>query len=361
MNKQWKFDEKFLKEKIKEGEILLKKEDVSEEIKLEIDSMLSNFYDYLGENHFYSSNKRPNLSLEEIYKSLTNKFNRDLSKLNLELWKSMHDLCWRSEKHSFLTSNTHRLNLSDDKIVNETLHFYKKLDKQFYLTAKRIIENPISLINFTNSKSLIDHCFTCYYLDVPFINICRENDLIGIWFTHELQHGIDYMLYKDVPYLFSETSSIFVETLYIDSLVDKRLKGVDAKRFYSYRIHSNNENMKILYDYVEILYRFIENGLEINKDNIGKILTCDDEKSIIDNYKTLRKRNYLELFGYILSFFRSLELREIYYNDSDIALSQLKNILMGGNENVDFDILSDSYSNYIKEIKDKFKGKVKVI
>ena len=77
MEKTWKFDKEFLKEKIKEGEMLLKSNNIDENKKLEIDSMLSNFYDYLGETHFYSSYKKPPLKLEEIYISLTNKFKRD--------------------------------------------------------------------------------------------------------------------------------------------------------------------------------------------------------------------------------------------------------------------------------------------
>lgn len=357
MERDWKFDKDFLREKINEGESLLKYNDIDENKRLEIDSMLSNFYDYLGESHSYSSDKRPILSLENIYKSLTNKFKRDLDKLDLDCWVSMHDLCWKSEKPSLMTGNTHKLNLSDDKMVTNTLNFYKKLDKDFYVAAKKIITNPVSLINFSNRKSLGDHCFPCRYLDLPFINVYKENDLSAIWFVHELQHGIDYILYKDVPYFFSEASFIFSETLYIDSLVQKGVKIVDPNRFYSYRIHTNNENMQNLYNYVELLYRFIENGLEVNKDNVSKILICDSEKEINNKYNFLRVRNYLEMFGYILGFLKSLELREIYYNDRNIALSQLKNILMGGNDNVDFDMLEDCYSNYVSEIKAKYKMK----
>lgn len=359
MERIYRFDEDFFRKKINEVENVLKNGSIDEETKIKIDSMLINFYDYLDDNRFSPSNKKPNLSLDEIYQSLTNKFNRDLNRLSLEHWKSIHDLCWRCEKPSFPTSNTHKLSLSDDAIVNNALRFYRNLDKEFYYTAKRIIDNPIPLINFTNRKSLGDHCFPCYYLDLPFINVCRENDLLMIWFVHELQHGIDFLLYKEVPYLFSETSSMFCETLYIDSLTTKNLKTVDSKKFYSYRIHANNENMQHMYKYIELLYQFIENGLEVNKGNIGKILSCDTEKDVIDKYKNLKDRNYLEMFEYILSFFRSLELREIYYNDSKTALSQLKNILMGGNDTVDFDVIEDSYSNYVKEIKGKYKSKVR--
>ena len=125
MEKIWKFDKDFLKEKIKEGEMILRSNDINENKKLEIDSMLSNFYDYLGETHLYSSNKKPILLLEEIYNSLTNKLKRDLDRLDLDCWVNMHDLCWKCEKPSFMTSNTHKLILSDDKIVNDACKFYK--------------------------------------------------------------------------------------------------------------------------------------------------------------------------------------------------------------------------------------------
>lgn len=353
MEKIWKFDKDFLKEKIKEGEILLKNNNIEEAKKLEIDSMLSNFYDYLGETHLYSSHKRPPLKLEEIYISLTNKLKRDLDRLDLDCWVNMHDLCWRCEKPSLMNGNTHKLNFADNKIINNTCKFYKKLDKEFYMAVKKIVDNPISLINFNNKKAIGDHCFPCKYLDLPFINIDKENDLSAVWFVHELQHAIDYILYKNIPYFFSEVSSIFSETIFIDSLTKKNFKNIDPKRFYSYRIHTNNDNMKNIYNYVELLYRFIENGLEINKDNIGKILAVDSEKCIIEKYNFLIVRNYLEMYSYVLGFFKSIELREIYYNNSDVALSQLKNILMGGNDNVDFDVLEESYGNYIKKIKNK--------
>lgn len=84
MKRTWKFDEKFLREKIEEGEHLLRKSDIDDEIRNDIESMLYNFYDYLGENND-STNPHPNLSLDRICSSLENKFNLDLIRLDLDI------------------------------------------------------------------------------------------------------------------------------------------------------------------------------------------------------------------------------------------------------------------------------------
>lgn len=357
MESQRRFNSAFLSEKIEEGETLLRKPGLDKNLAADIESMLCNFYNYMkiDDGHFNPNRKK--ITLDEMYKGLTLKFDNDLFRLELDDWESMRNFCWRNEKPSLPPGNTHKLALNEETIVRNGLNFYKELDPELYYTANSIVTNPKGLINFSDDRTQYDHCFCCDYLNLPFVNVYKENDMSYVWFVHELSHGIDYLLYKNTPYLFSELSSILMETLYIDKMASQKTSNIDYNKFYSWRIHVNNDDMNMVFRYIEALYRFIESGCIINNETIPKILCCDNEQSIYNKYLFLMNTDFLERYQYILSFAQSLQLREYFYIDKKEALSLLKHILYKAPFDVNFDELSDSYSRYIHDVKKKIKKK----
>lgn len=352
MKRIWEFNNEFLESKIIEGEKLLQNPNISEEQKIHIGFMISNFNDYLGEWTLFKSGPKLEVPLSEKCKQLSEKLNRDLKKLNLNYWNAMYSLCERGIAEKIKEPKILESSFSGDEIVTNALEFYRNFDRLFYSASKDIINNPNSLINLTYDKSIEDHCFKCDYLGLPFINVQIDNDASKVWFVHELQHGVDYLLYKNIPYFFSELSSMFLETIYIDEMTEKQ-----KYNYYLHRLKDNFEQMNLLYEYINVLHLFIENNYNINSKNVYKILNCQSEQGAINKCSMLLSDNFLEIFQYILSFTMSLELRESYYNNKKGSLKKLKGRLAGNNINVDFDVLETCFNNYLEEINQKCKTK----
>lgn len=341
------FDKNFLEQKIQEGEKILTQKGINKDLYEQVETMLINFYDYLNINHFAVSPEYAYPSIDKLIERLNNKLKRDLNKIDLENWINMKKVCQSvipaNIDYSYLNSMT-----SDKDVIDSVLLFYKQYDQQYYEKAKFIINHPYKLINFTSEPRLYDHCFACDYLNLPFINVNNRKEIINIRFPHELQHGIDYLLYKDSPFLFSETSAILTETLYIDYLSDN---DVSNKKYYYSRIEQINNCLKKLDEYINILLKYIEHDFNINKENIGSIVDIKNDDDLRKKCNYFLTSDYIEKYKYILSFVCAINIRYIYYCNPTYAKNIIRNVMTDNDCEIDFDNSVKIYKKYINEIK----------
>lgn len=340
------FNKQLLEQKIKEGEQILTQKNISRDLYEQVETMLINFYDYLNINNFEYLSECTYPSIDKLVLKLNNKIKNDLNKIDLENWLNMRKIC----KNLILYNNfPEHLEccISDNDIINSTLSFFKQYDQQCYEKAKFIINHPYKLINFTSEPRLYDHCFTCEYLNVPFINVNNKTELATIRFPHELQHGIDYLLYKSSPILFSETSAILSEILYIDYLAEKDTQN---KKYYYSRIEQITRCLEKLDEYINLLINYIENG-NLTRENINTIINSKNEEELRSFCNYFCKNDYIEKYKYVLSFICAINIRYIYYCNPIYAKNILKNLMTNKDCEIDFESSIKTYKKYINEIK----------
>lgn len=361
---KWQFDKTFLLKKIKEFKIkLLNSQNLTNDEVDELQSAIKEFTLFLNalekkrmpireENHFISNLQEVDL---EILKPLfLQKSKRDYNKIGNELIKFVISL---SEKN-IVTLDKHESYIKyvmPDEIINTTLKIYDSYLPDLSGQARFIINNKNNLINFSLESFIESECF--YICQLPFINVC-EYQKNPYDFIHELQHGIEKTLNYNTHLYFKEVGPILLETLYIDYLVNSN--DENAATLYFHRI---NECSYIL----EYLNKYFNCILELQKFNFNvdmpKFIEILKKNKLFDSKRAnivniLCESDIYELLMYLLSFLKSLELRNVFYQNKNEGF-KLLNGLLNSKENIVLNIndISLNYENYLLEICQKMNSK----
>lgn len=245
--------------------------------------------------------------------------------------------------------------VSPDEIVAHTLEVYDNYLELFSSTAREIIDYPIRLINFSKNKNKGSECF--YTFNLPFINVeeynKRPND-----FIHELQHGIEKIKGYNGNIYFKELGPILSETLYIDKMYEK--KDYDAVMLYFERINECEYILGYLNKYFLCIKEFQKYNFEVKTVKFVEIL---ERNSFFNSNNVLISdfldKNILELLMYTLSFLKSLEVRNLIYQDKNKGLKLLNNTLTGKKDkHLTTDKMLNDYDDYLREIAIKRKKRI---
>lgn len=355
-----KFDKNFLIEQIKQAQEKLDKGNISESQKFDLESMISKFTEYLGENKSSTKNNKEKYIFDKNnYKKINDKLKKDLELIDINFWGKIFYLYNNLDHSEFEEKNYNYVFVRQEEMFDMILKFYKTIDNDYYKKALQIIQCPTSLINFSDNIIASDECFSCEVLKAPFINIRSTNDDKYIAFIHELQHGIDYLLKGSPTFgLLSELPPIFFESLFIDLLS----KTNECETLYNCRINATINNLYWLNSYAKILILFDKYGRKITKNNIKKIFYVQNNfelKYICEKYM---KIDFIDCWRYMLSFLISIKLRNEYYkgNEKEV-INVLKGSLFGKYTEIDFNDLINNYNNFIEEIKAKQKVYQKIV
>ena len=354
---KWQFDEQFLIKTVKDAKRLLKT-DLKAQERIAIEETIENFLKYLNVK------VEPEIKVLKNANNLTmakNKFMRNAINSYNDLGQDMIDLIiYLANNISYFSLNhphkykKYRTNMSPDEIVDKTLELYSIYFEKFYGTAKSIIEYPLNLINFTKSSHLYSQCFESDMFKLPFINIKNYNSTPEI-FAHELQHGIEYMdNYKSNLYS-SELGPILIETLYIDRLVKSRDRN--AASLYYHRIYEMESILTELLSYYSCIKEFRKYNFEVSNSKFINILYYHNliytKENIMFNDLDIDVDEYL---NYLLSFFKSLEVRDKVYQDKKHAFTLLNKYLNYKNPmNYCEEQMLNDYEEYRKEVISKVK------
>lgn len=358
MDNKWQFDEEFLKKNIKDGKQLLKRHDISDVKKGLIQETIyqfSEFLDILNDNYIKTPPTEPSYSNFTVIK-------------NNFLHKAMQDfhkygdgfidfIIYLSDNHTYLSfDNADYFTKTDPElIVNRGLEVYQEYFPEFYPTTQSIVEYPIPLINFSSKKTIGSQCFYDAILQLPFIHV-EKSDEFPPSFIHELQHGVEGIRgYRSYIY-FRELGPILMETLYIDKMVKNR--EVDATILYLDRVMEAEAFLDYLSCYFKVLKELRKLNFSVSSGELINILRKN--QFIYEDKMELSSainENFDDYMMYLISFFKSLEIREKIYQDRKYGLKLLKKALVNNSVvHLDEESMLQTYENYLYEISKKQKN-----
>ena len=236
-----------------------------------------------------------------------------------------------------------------DDIVALSLNIYDNMLPIFSKIARTIIDYPINLINFDLNSNIGSQCF--FVFNLPFLHIenyCKQPDN----FIHELQHGVEKMLEYKTPIYYKELGPILLETLYIDALVNKNYSNASSLYF---------ERIAEVEAFLDYLSRYFKCLRELKKYNfnvqMNKFIDIINSNNLLYGNKftmnDLLNEDFKEYLMYLLSFFKSLTIRDIIYQDKKKGLEMLVNSLKSCKEEIykmNTNNTLQSYDDYLKEI-----------
>lgn len=354
-NKIYRFNELFMLDEIRKAKQILQEGNIDSKTKQEIILMLKKFYEYLnikaGSKLKKDINATKKIPKKILYEDLQNKLNNDLEKIGVDFWAAVKTLYNNIDHYKFDEKDDKNIVISDTKMINLILEFYKNLDEEYYKIASDIVNSPFGLINFDENGNQNDHFFVCEYLKLPFINIKSNGNKKYMAFIHELQHSIDYIINDFKVFgLYRELAPMFFETIFIDVLNSFN----SSEGLYNIRINDHINTMEWLNEYINALLLFDKLGRKIDKHNISLILGSTDKKHQEYKLRKFMKNDFIDYLRYTISFLRAIELREEYYNgDIKTTIKKLKDNMSGRDNNIDFYNCIRCYNNFIKEIKEK--------
>lgn len=354
-----KFDKEFIISQIFDAKEKLNKGNLSVKEKTNLEIMVDEFTKYLEKR--VSSNEVNNECIfdKKGYKKINDKLKKDLDLIDINLWRKILYIYDNIDRSYIEEKNYNNITMKQEDVFNIILNFYRSIDEEYYNKALQIIQCPRSLINFDNNLAIGDQCFTCEALKAPFINITSINDEKYVAFIHEMQHGIDYLVKGScLTGLLSELSPMFFENLFIDFLNEKN----NCAGLYNFRLNRTVNLLDWLNSYTKILLKFEKYGRKITKYNIKKIFGVKSNDELKHKYQKYMKVNFIECWGYMLSFLICIKLKNDYYNGYEKeVINSLKDSLNGKYMSINFDELINNYNNFVAEIKEKQKTYQKTV
>lgn len=354
MEKKYRFDKDFISAKILEATKQLQDENIKEDTKMHLEYMIQRLDEYLKGT---SSGKET--SFDKDFTELENKLKDDTSteKYNFLIQTSL--LLEEIDKTILEEKNYQFIKLSEEKMMDLILDFYESIDNEYYHKAMQIIQCPTSVINLEEGSNIYSNCLIVPELIAPLIHVREKGDYKYGALVHEVQHGIDYLIHRfNIVRIYKELAPLFFETLFYD-----RLNGInECEGLYCDRVIDQVIMLNRIKQYTEILKRFNKHKQKITKRNIYKILNVKNDIELEKKYKFWMEFDVNEYLCFIFSYFKCLEIRNIYYNDDrKKALEKLKKCVTGENVELDFNNLIRCYNEWVSELKEKQKGYQKTV
>lgn len=354
VKKEWVFNEDLLRDTIKRGNKLLLEPKISKGMKISIQDTIIEFQKFLKaiNNESFEADEPVNstFSLPEAKNKVLAKMHRDYKLISHDLMDLIIYLEKRKSEISFKEQFKSDINI--ETLVEDTYSIYETYFPNYKDSAFRILNHPFSLVHITKEKIYQSECHGSTFINLPFIYACNinENPVVLI---HELQHGVEFMhSYRTNPYYY-ELGPMVLEQLYIDSIVNK--KSVRAELLYCDRLMEIDSILYYLAGYFEAMKKLIKFGNEVSTAKFMEVLEEYDlvlEESMQDDFEEILEIDLKEYLCYVLSFLKSLDVRDTLYNSRRIGVKQLHSLLdnhkFKGLENKK-EVLNN-YDSYLKEI-----------
>jgi hypothetical protein len=271
--------------------------------------------------------------------------------------------------------NYKKIKLTNDELYEDTLNFYKKVDKEF----GEIFEKTYSNKNLIDIRQINERqngyqgmCYFDNYYKIPYFYVTRDNTIYDIYnFRHESNHGIANIINNDISdnnsfyrSFLNEVNTYFIELISNDELEKQKYSKKDITLFQNEKINNVHNNFSFLY--IGLILNQIEykNIMSELKDNIYFTLNT---KTILDIDKfiiNLLSDNIYKYITYSISFLIALDLYKQYQQDQEKAIYNVKKVMAYKKEdfkpflnsiNINLDDYYElkSYKQYTEEINQK--------
>lgn len=354
----WSFDDKHLRDAIKKGNVLLKKDKISEARKDIISYEISIFNNWLNGNFDYVCR------FDDKKSSYSTGDDIDYKKM------IMHDakVCGSSfgngyislisklvDNGVFLIPKCHDEHIDLDEQVDILMKTYESSSPFFYESAKKIILPGNKHIQLINDDNILSYSFSSTeILDESFI-ISNPNEGNGI-LSYYVQEGIENLLPLGYSFDYIELGPILFQILFHDKLYEE--KGIKYSTDYYELIDGFN---KKIIDVLPILklYQVTRSSKEdeitdeMFSDLCYRYFGTDNLKFVYNMIHKIVESNDIE---FIFSVIYALDTRDkIINNKSDAhdVLSYLNDDYLYTTKSIDYKYTV--YQKYMNEVNNRCK------
>ena len=280
-----------------------------------------------------------NITIDSALKKLEGKMRAEIKKLGANNIEYIYYIAsfisrQRNEHQPVYTTNITDVN----KVLNECVEFYGKLDHVFYGIITRLVNHPINLYNISENPEVIDECVWRNYSKLPVVNIYNTKSVLLYSKTvHEMQHQINHIINNNVyanyigfNHLLNECSSIFSELIFCDKLKEQNPNLIDVNSLYIERISSIDSLSVNLMGYLQVMMLLDEADFHLDIDTFKELLY--ENFYCFDGHWTDYIIHYLdynlyEKLKYLFSYLVALDIRTLYKDNPKDALKLLKYII----------------------------------
>lgn len=357
---KWSFDKDYLRTVIDDGNKMLENKDLSrrarQAIKVDIETF-SRFID--GDFELKSSDcynfSTPN-NIDKLRDCILFRMKKQYNILGEDLIKFIIDLSETSifEEVRGISDIT---KLSMDEQVELIIKNYERNALKFVKPAKEIIiDNGVKQIQVIDSED--SYCHYDYITRKSYILI-NMLDAPCI-FNHEVEHAIEEYYRYHTNILYDELGAILNEMLFNEEIY--KMNGCLFEGDYDFRLDEAAYLLKSVSNYFKILLIFASKNFNISTDElIDRFVNYEKaSKMLVLEYlrEDIATNWMLGNIGYLVSFLKAIELRELFLNSNkdsfyifECYLKSKKFMFRKPKDGFDL------YIRYVEEVKSRVKKK----
>ena len=356
MDSKYKFDLVYLKNTARKLSQMLKNNKLSkfEKFNIKCDIMTLNDLISISENKTSLFECEISQNVSSIKKAKEDLFNKMIDEYNYfgdKLIKFIIELNdSKVLENDFIDDMIFDNNL--DELVIKTSELYSSYSNKLYKQVIKMLSKDSILevknADFSSFRAYINYLKKCFFV--------IDSTYAPFSLSHEAFHGITAIRGINYHPFYEELGSILFETLYIDKLYDE--KTIDSKKMYFIRIDNCLELLDDLADYFKLLLIFKDKYFMVSDKEF-----CETIRNNIPMYETKQALiDYLSYYAldtktddltYIISFIKSLEIREKIKCDKRLGINSLFNTLHSNSFTINTNETFECTKRYIKEIHKK--------
>lgn len=358
--KRWSFDKDYLRDVIILGKKKLENKNLSrrkrQSIRIDIDTferfLLDDFELKSSDSYAFST---PN-NIDKLKDYILVKMKKQYDMFGVDAINFIIDLndTGLFEESKGISDITE---LSISEWVELIIKNYEKNLPKFVLPAREILlDDEVKQIQLIETED--SYCHYDYITDKSYI-LVNMTDAPCI-FNHEVEHAIEEYFRYHTNYLYDELGAILNEMLFNEELY--KLKGCLFFGDYDFRIDESAYLLNSVCDYFKVLLYFATRNFDVSTNEFVDTFVkygIVDENNVLEYLSEDIATNYMEgNMGYLFSFLKAVELRELFINSNRDAFYILEYYLK--NKKFVFRKPKDGfmlYNRYIDDVKSRVRKK----
>ena len=350
---KWNFNQELLEIAIEKGQSFLLSSGLSKQDKRDIKSDIKRFQLFLA-GDFDDIERKRYQNMPYLKNNILSGMKKMEKVLSPELRTWLINLCMA--KLFEVDNEIPIFNMDFDEISRETLKNYKKYAPVLYNFAHFMLKRKNPGLIQSAALNTSSYCFYSDILRLPFMVIDPLDDASSL--NHEMEHGIEYLINANQHPFYGEFGPIYFEMLFCDGLYNKY--GQSSLAMHLTRMDDATNQLNILTVYLCAMRIFAKHNYEVSDqlflETFANLKNINNEKLLIFLNDEIVNVNIVETINYLLSFLRSIEVRELTMKDNNMAGVIFNDTLF--KNRFKFHIPDDNYKlyeRYVSEIKQKMR------
>lgn len=317
-NAKWSFDKEYLKKVIELGKKRLENNNLSrrerQSTRIDIETFsrfMNNDFELKSDSYNFSTPK----NIDKLSEYILFKMKRHYDILGEDTIRFIIDLyeeCIFEEVRGI--SDITKLSLEEQTEL--IIKNYERNIPKFVNPAKEILlDDSVKQIQVIDEDDSYCHYDSITNKSYILVNMLDAPCI----FNHEVEHAVEEYYNYPTHFLYDELGAILNEMLFNEEI--HRLNGYLCEGDYDFRLDEASYLLNSVYSYFKILLEFASKNFNISTNElIDTFIKYDitEENTILEYLSEDIATNYMEgSMGYLFSFLRALELRELFINKNN--------------------------------------------